>query len=298
VIRLAALGKAKDIALAAQDINKWVALKAEIAALENSPTDEGERVTSERQAQLFPPPLVITCDDVSKSKKDRQEAPPPPAKNGEYAVKSPDILEAKKSHPVITPTMEFCQECHDGRIPQWVKSESTVCDTVHRIDYCLQRAPTRAFREYFSALKAHTSYFWERDVIQFIMETVRDSEGSIGIDSTVGAAHDAVTELNPRKEAAEAADDIDDCYVAPPAAKVLTKNETVPSVRPVARIANAEIPGNLLAEGLIHGLAPSSKIISNADAMQMVKATAGEVHANDEPKITKLMVGPKAEENY
>jgi hypothetical protein len=187
---------------------------------------------------------VITCDDLSKSKKDRQEAPLPPAKNGEYAVKSPDILEAKKSHPLITPTMEFCQECHDGRIPQWVKSESTV----HRIDYCLQRAPTRAFREYFSALKAHTSYFWERDVIQFIMETVRDS--------TVGAAHDAVTELNPRKEAAEAADNIDDCYVAPPAAEVLAQNETGPSVRPVVRIANAEIPGNLLAEGLIHGLAP------------------------------------------
>jgi hypothetical protein len=32
--------------------------------------------------------------------------------------------------------------------------------------------------------------------------------------------------------------------------------------------------------------------------MQMVKATAGEVHADDEPKITKVIVGPKAEENY
>jgi hypothetical protein len=167
-IQLAALETAKDAALAAQDLDKWVALKGELAALENSTTDTADAEIL--SIELFPPPLVVNaCDDVIKSKGDTPAGSP--VKPGGRHVDEESFSEVPEQ-PLSGGNTTFCPECHKSRIPQWATPKSSA----HRIDYCLQRSPTRAFREYFSALKAHTSYFWERDVIQFIMETVRDSE--------------------------------------------------------------------------------------------------------------------------
>ena len=221
-LRLAALEKEKDLALTTQDLDRWVALKAEIASLQNSlppQIDDSKDSAENSYDELFPPPLLVASNDDKRSKVVELDSPQRPG----FAQECSGALELSGADAALSSKSNFCQECYNNRIPQWETAESTT----NRIDYCLERSPTRKFREYFSALKAHTSYFWERDVILFIMDTVRDSEESMIGSSAESAERRAAEALEATSGLFKADDDADDIYIAPPAAEVIANSETV-----------------------------------------------------------------------
>ena len=227
--RIATLEKQKESALEGQDLDKWVALKTEIASLQHASPSQGEDTklsSDDTFDETFPPPLFVTSDDANKSKTKGKDSPLC-SENAEDELNLNNFgaSESTRADSALSLSGNFCQECYDNRIPQWDTAESAT----HRIDYCLERSPTRKFREYFSALKAHTSYFWERDVILFIMETVRESEESTNDFSAESAGERPPKAPEPSSglfDSVDTGDDIDDAYVAPPAAEVIAEVET------------------------------------------------------------------------
>jgi len=96
-----------------------------------------------------------------------------------------DAAALKQEEPSLAADAQqlaLCEECFSGRIPQWplngapsLSSRKAALD--RRIDVVL-KAPARSrMTEYFSALRAHTSYYSEPTVVSLVMATI--AHGSV-----------------------------------------------------------------------------------------------------------------------
>jgi len=76
---------------------------------------------------------------------------------------------------------EFCAVCYGRRIPQFTSKLPRGCNQ-NRLDYSLERHSHRLSWEYVSALAAHTCYYTDRDVINFVHNVITETSPD-GADS-------------------------------------------------------------------------------------------------------------------
>jgi len=80
---------------------------------------------------------------------------------------------------------KFCAVCYGRRIPQFSSELPQGCSQ-NRLDYSLERHSHRLSWEYVSALAAHTCYYTDRDVINFVHGIITEtSPGEVACVSPI-----------------------------------------------------------------------------------------------------------------